>query len=67
MDASDKAEEFKGRAKEAAGSLADDDELKSEGKADQGSSRIKENIDDAAGKVKDAADSIKDKLTGDDD
>ena len=46
-------DDMKGRVKEAAGDLTDDDELKREGKLDQ-----------AAGKVKDAVDSVKDKLTG---
>ena len=46
-------DDAKGRAKEAAGDLTDDDELKREGKLDQ-----------ATGKVKDAVDSVKDKLTG---
>lgn len=64
MNASDKAEEFKGRAKEAAGSLTGDDDLKSEGKTDQGSSKVKQTIDDAADKAKDVAESVKDKLTG---
>ncbi|MEV6071127.1 CsbD family protein [Nocardia sp. NPDC052001] len=62
--ADNKAEEFKGRAKEAAGSLTGDDDLKAEGKADQTSSSVKQHIDDAAEKVKEAAESVKDKLTG---
>lgn len=41
----------KGRLKEAAGALADDDELRNEGKLDQ-----------AVGKVKDAAGAVKDKV-----
>ena len=52
-----KAEDAKGRAKEAAGSLTDDDDLKREGKADQASSSIKDKADDAV-------DSVKDKLSG---
>lgn len=47
-------DEFKGRAKEAAGDLTDDDDLKTEGKIDQGK-----------GKVKDAVDKVGDKLKGD--
>jgi uncharacterized protein YjbJ (UPF0337 family) len=46
-------DEAKGRAKEAAGDLTDDDKLKREGKVDRGTSGIKEKIDDAADKVKD--------------
>ena len=64
MSASDKAEEYKGKAKEAAGDLTDNKDLKSEGKQDQASSSVKQTIDDAAGKAKDAAQSVKDKLTG---
>lgn len=41
----------KGRLKEAAGALTDDDELRNEGKLDQ-----------AVGKVKDAAGAVKDKV-----
>ncbi len=55
-----KGEELKGRAKEAAGSLADDDELKREGKADQASASVKD-------KLSDAVDSVKDAVTPDDD
>jgi uncharacterized protein YjbJ (UPF0337 family) len=46
-------DDAKGRAKEAAGDLTNDDDLKREGKADK-----------ASGKVKDAVDSVKNKLTG---
>ncbi|MGV9413556.1 CsbD family protein [Nocardia sp. NPDC003693] len=62
--AENKAEEFKGRAKEAAGSLTGDEDLKAEGKADQGSSKVKQHVDEAAEKVKDAAESVKEKLQG---
>lgn len=41
------------KLKEKTGDATGDDDLKNEGKADQ-----------ATGKVKDAADSVKDKLTG---
>lgn len=47
-------DELKGRAKEAAGDLTDDDSLKNEGKADRASGKIKDAIDGAADKVKDA-------------
>ena len=49
------ADEAKGRIKEAAGDLTGDADLKNEGKADK-----------VGGKVKDAVDSVKDKLTGKD-
>ena len=44
-------DDAKGRAKEAAGDLSGDEDLKREGKVDQ-----------AAGKVKDAVDAVTDKL-----
>jgi uncharacterized protein YjbJ (UPF0337 family) len=52
-----KAEDLKGRAKEAVGSVTGDDELKSEGRADQAESAIKqagEHVKDAISDVKDA-------------
>ena len=57
---SNKAEELKGKAKEAGGSVTGD-ELKNEGKADQASSAVKKGVED----LKDAASGLKDKLTGD--
>ena len=46
-------DEAKGRTKEAAGDLTDDDKLKREGKVDQATSKIKEAVGDVADKVKD--------------
>jgi uncharacterized protein YjbJ (UPF0337 family) len=46
-------DEAKGKAKEAAGDLTDNDKLKGEGKVDRGK-----------GKVKDAVDTVADKVTG---
>ena len=60
-----KTDEAKGRAKEAAGSLTDDDDLKKEGKADQAAASVKEKADQAKDKADDAVDSVKDKLSGD--
>lgn len=48
-----KAEDFKGRAKEAAGAATDDDDLKNEGKMDQASASVKDKAGDAVDKVKD--------------
>ncbi len=56
-------DEAKGRAKEAAGDLTDDDELKREGKQDQAGAKVKEFAEDAKDKVEDAVDSVKDKLS----
>jgi len=52
-----KTEDLKGRAKEAVGSVTGDDELKSEGRADQAESSVKqagEKAKDAVGELKDA-------------
>jgi uncharacterized protein YjbJ (UPF0337 family) len=61
MGFDDKAEnqgtDIKGRAKEAAGSLTGDDELKAEGRGDQAEASVKkagENVKDAVDDVKDA-------------
>ncbi|QRP47667.1 CsbD family protein [Amycolatopsis sp. FDAARGOS 1241] len=48
--AENKAEELKGRAKEAAGNATDNEQWQAEGKAEQGKSNLKQ----AADKVKDA-------------
>jgi uncharacterized protein YjbJ (UPF0337 family) len=47
-------DDLKGRAKEAAGDLTDDDSLKNEGKVDKASGNVKDAVGDAADKVKDA-------------
>ncbi len=57
-------DDAKGRAKEAAGALTDDDSLKNEGKADQAGAKVKDAVDTAADKAGDAVDAVKDKLTG---
>jgi uncharacterized protein YjbJ (UPF0337 family) len=49
----EKMDDLKGRAKEAAGDLTNDDELKREGKIDQATSKVKEKVGDVADAVKD--------------
>jgi len=49
-----KAEELKGRAKQAAGDLTGDKDLQRQGKADQRSAAAKKRIDDVADKIKGA-------------
>jgi uncharacterized protein YjbJ (UPF0337 family) len=49
-------DELKGRAKEAAGDLTDDEDLQREGKVDQASGTVKDKVGDAADKVKDVLD-----------
>jgi len=46
-------DDAKGRIKEAAGDLTDNDDLKNEGKVDRASGSIKDKVGDAADKVKD--------------
>ena len=46
-------DDAKGRVKEAAGDLTDDDSLKNEGKVDQATGKVKDAVGDAADKVKD--------------
>lgn len=43
----------KGRLKQAAGDLTDDDDLKREGKVDEAAGSAKDKLDDAVDKVKD--------------
>lgn len=46
-------DEAKGRIKEAAGDLTDDDDMKREGKADRAGATIKEKASDVVDKAKD--------------
>jgi uncharacterized protein YjbJ (UPF0337 family) len=48
-----KIDDLKGRAKEAAGDLTDDDALKREGKVDRATGSVKDAVGDAADKAKD--------------
>ena len=45
-------DDLKGRAKEAAGDLTDDESLEREGKVDRATGTVKEKLDDVADKVK---------------
>ena len=47
-----KTDEVKGRAKEAAGAVSGDSDLKKEGKTDQASASVKEKLENAVDKVK---------------
>ena len=44
----DNADDLKGRVKEAAGDLTDDDDLKREGKIDRATGKIKDVVDNVA-------------------
>ena len=46
-------DDAKGRVKEAAGDLTDDDSLKNEGKVDKATGKVKDAVGDASDKVKD--------------
>jgi uncharacterized protein YjbJ (UPF0337 family) len=54
-------DQAKGRIKQAAGDLTDNDDLKREGKRDETAGKVKEVIGDAKDKLDDAVDSVKDK------
>jgi uncharacterized protein YjbJ (UPF0337 family) len=53
--ASGKSDELKGRAKEAAGAVSDDDALRREGKVDQAAGKVKRKFQKAVDTVRDAA------------
>lgn len=59
---SEKAEDLKGRAKEAAGVLTDDDKLKREGQADRSVAAAKGKLHEVEGKVDEVIDRAKDKV-----
>ena len=58
-------DDIKGRVKEAAGDLTDNDRLKREGKTDQAAGKVKEVAGDVKDKVEDAVDAVKDKVNRD--
>jgi uncharacterized protein YjbJ (UPF0337 family) len=47
------ADDAKGRVKEAAGDLTNDDDLKREGQVDQATGKVKDKIDDVSDAIKD--------------
>lgn len=55
-DIESKKDELKGRMKEAAGDLTDDDDLKREGKADRIGGTVKEKANEVVDKAKDVID-----------
>ncbi len=54
MDTDKSLDEVKGRLKEAAGSLTGDDGLKNEGKVDRAKASVKDKVDRAADRAKEA-------------
>jgi len=55
-------DQAKGKVKQAAGDLTDDDEMKREGKADEAGGKVKEVLGDLKEKAEDAVDAVKDRL-----
>jgi uncharacterized protein YjbJ (UPF0337 family) len=62
---SGQGEEMKGRAKEAAGALTDDDDLKREGKVDQKAGKVKQTAENVKDWVGDKVDDVADKARRD--
>ncbi|MEY2434917.1 MAG: hypothetical protein QOC92_4642 [Acidimicrobiaceae bacterium] len=56
-------DDAKGRVKEAAGDLTDDDRLKREGKTDQVGAKVKDFVEDVQEKVEGAVDDVKEKIS----
>ncbi|WP_040809726.1 CsbD family protein [Nocardia concava] len=59
-----KAQDLGGKAKEAAGKLAGDDELRAEGKADQLEAGLGKAVDKVKGAVQGAVKAVEDKFGG---
>jgi len=59
---SSQTDKAKGRIKEAAGDLTDDESLKREGQADQAGAKVKETAERAHEKVDEMVDKAKDKM-----
>ncbi len=55
---SGKSDEIKGRIKEAAGAITDDDRLRREGKVDQAAGKVKQAAEDAIEKAKDIVQNV---------
>ncbi len=54
-----KSEEIKGRVKEAAGAVTDDDKLRREGKLDQATGKVKQAVEKVVEKTKDVLKDLK--------
>jgi uncharacterized protein YjbJ (UPF0337 family) len=52
-------DQAKGRVKQAAGDLADDDDLKNEGKLDEMTGKVKGTVNDVVDKVKDKIEDLR--------
>jgi len=56
-------DQAKGRAKQAVGDLTGDDDLRREGKVDEGAGKAKDKLDDMKDKAENVIDKVKDKVT----
>ena len=54
----DRTDDLKGKAKEKAGQVTDNEDLEREGQADQAKASIKRGVDDTADKVKEGVDRV---------
>jgi uncharacterized protein YjbJ (UPF0337 family) len=61
VDADGTFDKMKGRAKEAAGELMDDDDLRREGKTDQVAGKAKQVVEDVKDAVDDGIDRVRDR------
>jgi len=59
-----RSDQLKGRVKQAAGDLTDDDDLKRSGERDEAGGKIKEAAEDMADKIGEGVDRAKEKIEG---
>jgi uncharacterized protein YjbJ (UPF0337 family) len=59
---SGETDQAKGRIKQAAGDLTDDEDMKREGRMDEAAGKAKDKIGEAKEQLDDTVDSVKDKL-----
>ena len=62
-NAKNKAEELKGRGKEAAGSLTDNQDLKNEGSSDKAKGKLGQVVEGLKDDVKEATSNLNDKIS----
>lgn len=58
---SGETDKAKGRIKQAAGDLTDDEDLRREGQRDEAAGKVKDTVDKAKDKVNEAVDAVKDR------
>ena len=60
----EKTDKLSGRAKQAAGAVTGDEDLKHEGEREEDKGKLKGNLDEAVDKAQDVIEDLKDKATG---